>query len=133
MRPSLIASLLVLGQIGCQDWPRPSKAHVTAHSTSNAEPALVTATADTCEFDPPPLLVISSQQALLDGVPVDEATLQSVLQEKQNIQALIGGPIKRELVVQVDAGVSESRVRRFLSNARGAGFSNVTQTESRSR
>lgn len=133
MRPSLTASLLIFCQIGCQDGPRQGKAHVAAHATSEAEPALATANADTCEFDPPPFLVITSQQALLDGVPVDEATLQSVLQEKQNIQAIIGGPIKREIFVQVDAGVSEARVRRFLSNARGAGFSNVTQTQSESR
>jgi hypothetical protein len=133
MRPNLIASLVILGQVGCQDGPRLGKAHAAANSTSEAEPALATANAEICEFDPPPLLVITSRQALLDGVPVDEATLQSVLQEKQNVQALIAGPIKREILVQVDAGVSESRVRRFLSNARGAGFSNVTRTQSRSR
>jgi hypothetical protein len=129
----LIAGLVILGQIGCQNGSPSVKAHVTTHATSNAGAALATATADTCAFDPPPRLVISSRDAWLDGVPVDEATLQSVLQEKQNIQALIGGPIKRELVVQVDAGVPESRVRRFLSNARGAGFTNVTRTQSRSR
>ena len=71
MRLSSIASLLVLGQIGCQDGPRSGKASVTAPATSNAEPALATASADTCEFDPPPFLVITSQQALLDGVVVD--------------------------------------------------------------
>src|SRR6478735_926792 len=133
MRSSLFASVVMLGQIGCQDSPPSSKAHVTTHATMNAEPAPTTATAADCEFDPPPFLVITSQQALLDGVPVDEATFQSALQDKQNTQTLIGGPIKHDLFVQVDTGVPESRVRGFLSNARGAGFTNVTRAPRPSR
>jgi hypothetical protein len=131
MRPSLIASLLILGQIGCQGSPPSSKAHVTTHPAVNADPAQTTVATGACEFDPPPFLVITSKQALLDGVSIDEATLQSVLQEKQNIQTLIGAPTKHDIFVQVDVGVPESRVRRFLSNARGAGFTNVTRTQSR--
>jgi len=133
MTSRLIAMLVMLGQIDCQGSPPSGKAHVTTHPTVNAEPAQTTVATGDGEFDPPPFLVITPKQALLDGVPVDEATLQSVLQEKQNIQTLVGAPIRHDIFVQIDLGVPESRVRRFLSSARGASFTNVTRAQSPSR
>ena len=77
------------------------------------------------------MFAILQKQALLDGVPVDEAGFEALLQFKQDLHELIGGGLKDEIVVQAASGVPEKRVRPFLASARGAGFVNVTRISMR--
>jgi hypothetical protein len=80
-----------------------------------------------CDYDPDPMLAITSTQVLLDSVAVDEAKLKGALNNTQALYAQLGSPPKNNIFVQVTKGVSESRVLRYLATARAAGFSNVTR------
>jgi len=73
------------------------------------------------------MLAIMPNQALLDGVPVDLGSLDSVLRNKQDLYRSLGGGPRNDIVVQVAPGVSERRVAPFLATARGAGFVNVAR------
>jgi hypothetical protein len=73
------------------------------------------------------MLAILSTQVLVDGVPVDEPGLESTLNAKQDLHAMLGGDPIREIVVQVGTGVSDERIERFLKRARSAGFVAITR------
>ena len=77
-------------------------------------------------MSPIPMLAILSSQVLIDGLPVDESGLESTLNAKQEINAMLGGDPIKEIVVQVGTGVSETRVERFLGRARSAGFVQIS-------
>lgn len=120
---------LLLPAVGCQQ-PRRQVAVTRTVRAIDPEPlsqAVNVETFDGCEYDPTPMLAISPKLAMLDGVPVDEPGLETNLRQRHELEELLGGALKTDIVVQVDAGVSEKRVRRFLASARGAGFVNVTR------
>jgi hypothetical protein len=73
------------------------------------------------------MLAVFPKQALLDGVPVDAASLATILENKRVLYDMLGGNLKDQIVVQVATGVSERQVRPFLASARSAGFVNVTR------
>lgn len=74
-----------------------------------------------------PMLAILSSQTLLDGTPVGDSELESTLNAKQELNALLGGEPIREIVVQVGSKVPKAHVDRLLDRARSAGFVNVTR------
>lgn len=75
-----------------------------------------------------PLLAILSDHMMLDGTFVDDdSQLESTLNAKQDLNALLGGEPIRDIVIQVGTQVPEGRVARLLDRARNAGFINVTR------
>lgn len=61
------------------------------------------------------MLAIFSSQTLLDGSPVDDSGLETMLNAKQDLNALLGAEPLHEIVVQVGSKVPESRVARLLN------------------
>jgi hypothetical protein len=80
-----------------------------------------------CDYDPDPVLVITTTEVLLGGTPEDEAGLRAALRDRQAMYALIGAPPHVNVLLQVTKGVSEKRLARALAASSAAGFTNVTR------
>lgn len=75
-----------------------------------------------------PMLAIFGKHVLVDGTPIEgESGLESTLNAKQELNALLGGEPIRDIVVQVEGKVPEARVARLLARAKNAGFVNVVR------
>jgi hypothetical protein len=127
LRLQVLFTLLPL-KLSCQDppappVPKPKPAVIVAEPARSVDPRDLRR----CDFDPPPMLLISPTLVLLDGVAVDESQLESVLNSKQDLYALLGAPPHTDLVVQIAKGVPEKRVAPFVTKARAAGFINITR------
>jgi|GEM_PF-2761935 len=82
-----------------------------------------------CDFDPPPVLVVSSEYVYLDDITVDPDILELKLRDLRNLYIQVGARPRRDIVVQVAKGVRPDGVTRVLARARAAGFTDVTQVD----
>jgi hypothetical protein len=112
--------------MGCKDAPS-TKAPAPAPTLIEAEPTPSGHPEVMCDYDPTPLLVIGATQMLLDGSPVDDIELYSVLNSRQDLYSLLKAPVHEDIVLRVAKGASEKRVARALAVAGAAGFVHVTR------
>lgn len=123
-----LVGLIALVLVGCHDAPAPPAP--SAPPLVAPEPIRSAEKFTGCDGPPiNPVLAILDHRVLIDGTSVSDSELESVLNAKQDLNALLGGEPIRDIYIQVATKVPEARVAQLLARAKNAGFVHVIRME----